>query len=167
MAAAAGATRGRACAASLAGVARQRLARQHLVAHGGVVHEAGHDDRRLFQIVGRRFLVDIQVGMVHARAVVERILDELESRQPDRVEVEVVGAARAADRDRAGSQVGERLEPLFEDRAHAIVALQVDAANPARSVVDVEIARELCVLRLERHVRAIGEVCRDVRARPE
>src|SRR5580765_1158457 len=43
---------------------RQGLARKLLVAHGGVVNERGHDDRRLLQIVGLDAFerVHIQIG---------------------------------------------------------------------------------------------------------
>src|SRR5947207_15559156 len=52
--------------------------------------------------------------------------------------------------------VSERIHPRLEDRRDRLVALQVHAANLARPVVDVEVARELRVLRLQLHD---GRVC--------
>ena len=66
--------------------------------------------------------------------------------RPTRVEGLVVGAAGVADGDDAGREVLERGEPGFEDRAHHFVALQVDAADTAGAVIDVEVAREFLVL---------------------
>ena len=65
-------------------------------------------------------------------AVVERILDELEAGQADRVERQVIGAAGVADGDRRHAEIAKRREPLLEERPHRLVALQVDAADLAR-----------------------------------
>jgi len=46
-----------------------------------------------------------------ARLVVNRILNELEGRQPDVIEVQVVGAADALHRQRRGAGFAERLQP--------------------------------------------------------
>ena len=79
---------------------------------------------------------------MRARVVLDRILNELEAGQPDRVERLVIRAAGVADRQRRHAEVVERLHPLLEDRRDGLVALQVDAANRAGAVVDVEVAGE-------------------------
>src|SRR6185503_13982497 len=56
---------------------RQRLAWEQVVAHRRVVHEARDDHGGLFHVVGRRGLVHIQVRVMRARFVVERVLHEL------------------------------------------------------------------------------------------
>ena len=75
------------------------------------------------------------------RAVVlDLVLDELEARQADRVVRQMVRAARVADRQRRHPEVRERLHPRLKDRRDGLVALQIDAANRAGAVVDVEVA---------------------------
>ena len=69
---------------------RQRLlnglAGEHLVAHGGVVYEAGYDHADLLEIIGLQAVVDIHVGVVGAGFVLDGILNELESGDTDGVE---------------------------------------------------------------------------------
>ena len=102
------------------------------------------------------------------RAVVQRVLDELEARQADGVERQVIGAAGIADRHAWSTPRSlERREPRFEDRPHRVVALQVDAADLAAAVVEVEVAGELGVLRLELHRLRVGEMLLHVGARAE
>src|SRR5262245_38627970 len=62
----------------------------------------------------------------------------------------MIGAAGVSAGQSGRSQIAKRLEPGAENRAHGFVALQVDAANLARAVVEVEIGRELIVGRFER-----------------
>ena len=70
----------------------------------------------------------------------------------------VVGAAGVANRNSTRSEIFQRGEPLLEDRPHHFIALQVDAANTARAIVDIEVSREFIVLRSRLHHRRIGEV---------
>src|SRR3989442_5552400 len=62
------------------------FARQHLVAHGCVINETGDDDRRLFQILRQQAVINVHVGMMRARFVLNRILNKLESRNANSVE---------------------------------------------------------------------------------
>jgi hypothetical protein len=64
-----------------------------------------------------------------SRVVLERILNELKSRQANRIKREMVGAAGVANGDRVRAEVGKRLQPRLEDRPHRVVALEIDAAN--------------------------------------
>src|SRR5437667_5403370 len=63
-----------------------RLARQHLVAHGCVINETGDDDRRLFQVVRQQAVINVHVGMMSARFILNRVLNKLESRNANCVE---------------------------------------------------------------------------------
>src|SRR6185503_21092682 len=72
-----------------------------------------------------------------------------EAGQADRVVRSVIGAAGVADGQRGHADAAERLHPLAEDRGDGVVLLQVDAADRAGAVVDVEVAGELRVLGLE------------------
>src|SRR5579863_5975641 len=63
-----------------------RLAWEHLVAHRGVVDEARDDYGRLFQVFGLQPVVDIHIRVVGTGFVFEGILNELESRDTDRIE---------------------------------------------------------------------------------
>lgn len=128
---------------------RERLAREHLVAHGCVVDEDGFDGGGLLQVGGLQAFVDILVGVVGARFVVERVLDELEARDADRVEGEVVGAAGVLHADGGDAEVFQRRDPLLEDGADRRVLLQVGAADLARSVIEVEVAGDEALLGLE------------------
>ena len=73
--------------------------------------------------------------------------------RPDRVERLVVGAAGVAQRDARRAEVLHRLHPGLEHGLRGGVLLQVDAADPAGAVVEVEVGRELAVLGLQRHRR--------------
>ena len=91
------------------------------------------------------------------RVVFHCILDELEARQADRVVRQMVRAARVAGIDVRHADRLERLHPLAEDRRHGLVLLQVDAADRAGPVVDVEVRRELVPFGLDRrHARGNG-----------
>ena len=60
-----------------------------------------------------------------------------------------------------------RGEPLLEDRPHHFVALQIDAADLAGAVVDVEVAGEAVVLGRGLHGRRVGKVVLDIGRRAE
>src|SRR4029077_1774988 len=77
---------------------RQRLTREHLVAHGRVVNKSCFHERGLSEILGLQALVGVHVRMMRARAVIERILDELKTGQNDAAERFVIRAARVAHR---------------------------------------------------------------------
>src|SRR5689334_19971414 len=79
----------------------------------------------------------------------------------------MIGAAGVADRDGGSAEVLKWCKPRLEHRAHHVVVLQVDAADLARAVVQVEIARQFRVLGLERHGFAVGEVILYIRFRTE
>ena len=74
------------------------LARQLRIAHRRVVDERCDNDRRLLEIGCLNMIVYIEMRVMRPRAVLDRILDELESREANRIERQVVGAAGIADR---------------------------------------------------------------------
>src|SRR5688572_20946681 len=76
---------------------RQRLARQLLVAVGRVIHEGRDDDGVLLHVGGLDALVDVHVRVVRPAVVLDRILDELEAREPYRVERLMIRAPRIPD----------------------------------------------------------------------
>ena len=119
----------------------QRLARHHLVALGGVVDKDGLDGGDLLQVGRLQPLHDILVGVMGAALVVEIVLDELETGNADRIEAQVIGAAGVAHRDGGDAEVLQRRDPLRKDGRDRRVALEIDAANLARAVVDVEVGR--------------------------
>src|ERR1041384_2457549 len=82
-----------------------------------------------------------------ARVVFNLILNKLESRQTNRVKRQVIGAARFRDRERVRAHISERREPLPEQRTNAFVPLQINAANLARAVIEIEVAAQIFVLR--------------------
>src|SRR4051794_15462815 len=116
----------------------QRFARQHLVAHRSVVYEDRLDGSRLREIVWLQAFVQIHVGVMRARSVIQRVLNELEARNPDGVKCLVIRASSISHRNRGDAQIIERLHPLPEDIRDAGVLLQVDASNLPASVIDVE-----------------------------
>src|SRR5690606_3845651 len=123
-------------------VLEHRLARHLLIAHRRVVDHAGDDRRGLLEVLRRGVVVGVQVGVVDVGAVVQAIVHELEARQADPVERDVVGAAGVARDHHGGADVGERRHPCLEDRHRGQVLLGVHAADLARAVVQVEVGRE-------------------------
>jgi hypothetical protein len=107
----------------------QGFAREHLVAHGGVVDEDRLYCCGLFQVAGLEVFVDVLIGVVGFGFVVERVLDELEAGDADRVEGEMVGAAGVAQGDGGDAEVLEGLDPLGEDGRDEGVLLEIDAAD--------------------------------------
>src|SRR5450432_471559 len=83
---------------------------------------------------------------MRARAVVERILDELKAGNADGVESFVVGSAGVAVGDGGNAEVLQRLHPLREDRGGCGILLEIDAANPAAAVVHIEVRGNLLML---------------------
>jgi hypothetical protein len=123
---------------------------QHLVAHGCVVDEDRFDGRNLaFRSPGSEVFVDVLIGVVGAGFVVEWVLDELEAGDADRVEGEMVGAAGVAQGDGGDAEVFQGLDPLGEDGRDEGVLLEIDAADFARSVIEVEVGGDLALLGLE------------------
>src|SRR5258706_10297483 len=116
-----------------------RLARQHLVAHGCVVDKAGDDYADLFQIVGLQAIIHIHIRVVGARLILDRILNELESRNADGIEGLMVGAAGVAHGDGIHAEIFERFHPGLENWLYGGILLQVNAANFSTAVVHVEI----------------------------
>jgi len=99
--------------------------------------------------------------------MVDGILDELKARQPDRLIRQMIGPARVANRQSRHPEVFERFHPRLEDRRDRLVPLQVNAANRPGPVIDVEVAGELGMLRLQLHRRRIAVVRPDVFFRAE
>ena len=128
---------------------RERFARDHLIAHGGVVDEDGFDRGDLLQVAGLQVLVGVHVGVVRAGFVVGVVLNELEAGDADGVEGEMVGAAGVLIRDGGDAEVGERGHPLLEDVEDGAVVLRVDAANFSGAVVDVEVGGDQFLLGLD------------------
>src|SRR5262245_26149267 len=119
------------------------LAWHLLIEHGCIVKKGSHDGRRLFHIVSLNAIEDIHIRMVRACAVFDIVLDELKSRKPDGIEREVIGAACIRDRKGRSIHLFEGQEPFAKDGADGLIALQIDSANFASAVVEVEIDRKL------------------------
>src|SRR3954452_22325880 len=105
--------------------------------------------------------------MVRTGVVIHRILNKLEAGKPDGVIGQVVRSAGIANRGGAGTQILEWDKPGVEDRSHHIVALEVNAPDLARSVVVVEVARELSMLRGKLHGFPVTKMLFHVGARTE
>ena len=127
---------------------RQRLARQHLVALRRVVEEDRFHGRNLLQVGGLQPLHHVLIRVVRAALVVQRVLDELESRNAYCIEAQVVGAAGVAVGDGGYAQVLERRDPLRKDGRDGRVALGVDAANLAGAVIHIEVTGDELLFRL-------------------
>ena len=87
---------------------------------------------------------------MRALPVFDFILNELESRQSNCVERQVICSAGVPHRHCRGAEVFERLEPGFEDGDDGRVFLRVNAAQFSGAVIDIEVRGELCMLRLDR-----------------
>ena len=82
-----------------------------------------------------------------AREVFDLILDKLKSGKSDAVEREVIRSADRVDRNGRRVEVLERCEPFLEDRPQGFIALEIDAADLARPVVEIVVSREFFVSR--------------------
>src|SRR5437762_2838842 len=91
--------------------------------------------------------------LVRARHVFDLVLDELEAGQPDVVEGYMIGASSDRGRKRGRSQVAEGFEPLAEQRAHGLIALEVDATNFSGPVVEVEVGGHAVIILPAREFR--------------
>src|SRR5215470_13303214 len=84
--------------------------------------------------------------MMGPRLVLDRILDELETRNADRVERKVVGSTGVTHGKRGHAQVPEGLHPCFEDWRHGFVFLHVHAADLPRTIVHVKVSSNFRLL---------------------
>src|SRR6266849_6592388 len=97
---------------------RQGLAREHFVAIGGQVDEGSHDHGHLLHIRLLDAFVDVHVGVMGTRVVVQGVLDELKTGEADGIEGQVIGAAGVADSECIHAEVVERNHPCGEDGRH-------------------------------------------------
>src|SRR5271165_710852 len=127
----------------------QRLARQHLVTHGGVVNKDRFDRGGLGEVLGLQPLVGVHVRVMRAGAVVQRVLNELKSWNPDGVKGLVIRSPGITHGDRGNTEVLQRLNPLSEDGSHGGVSLEIDAADSAAAIVQTKISGNFLKLGLE------------------
>src|ERR1043166_9535014 len=85
--------------------------------------------------------------MVRATLIIDRVLDELKSREADRVKGGVVGIAGVGQRQRLGAQVGKWFKPSPEKRTHGFITLHINTANFPRPIVEIEIGAEIFIFR--------------------
>jgi hypothetical protein len=108
-------------AAAAGGLRRGKIdARQFLRARRRVVNEDRFDDGHLFQIGLLDAIVDIHVGVVGTGVIVHRVLNELEARQTNAVEGQVIGAAGIANGNHAGGKIFQRRKPSTGRRARSV-----------------------------------------------
>src|SRR5687767_10433439 len=103
-------------------------------------------------------IVRVHVGMVRACVVFDNVLDKLETGKSYTIECEVIGAAGILQGHCASAEIFEGLEPFGENIFHAFIALQVNAAYFAGTVVEVEIYRELIAGSIEATRGSIGKM---------
>ena len=115
------------------------FARQLVLDHGGLVGEGGHDDGGLFEVLGLQAVEHVGVGVVGAGTVFDGVLDELERGQLDGIEGDMIGAAGVGEGEGFGAEVAQRLQPAAKQRAHLFVAVNIDAADFAGAVVEIEV----------------------------
>src|SRR5262245_44074266 len=93
---------------------RKRLSREQLIAVGGIVGKRRNHDRILNHVFRLDAFVHIHAGVMCARIVLNGILDELEARQSDGIEILMIGPAGAARSQRGHAEFPEWLHPLFK-----------------------------------------------------
>ena len=147
----------------------QGLAGQQFIAVRRVIDKRGDDDRIPHHIERLNPFVYIHVGMMGPGAVFERVLDEAESGESDRLERRVVGAADARGRlagtaygNGRHAQVSERFHPGAEYGCDPFVPVQADAADRSGPGIDVEIGGESGVIRLQLHRGSVAKVFFDI-----
>src|SRR5262245_11040843 len=92
---------------SMASLLGHGLAREGSGARRRLIEEGRHDRRGLHQVLALQAIVHVEVRMPRPGAVFDVVLDELEGREPDRVEDLVVRLARVAHGEGRDAQVGE------------------------------------------------------------
>ena len=118
-------------------------------------------------------VIRIHIRVVRARIVVHRILDELEPRQAHCVVAQMVRATCIPIRDRAHPKVGQRRNPLLEDRPNRSILLRIHPPNLTRPVIQivVSVQRLPFVRRRQRpmHAHICGDtrLCRRIVERPK
>jgi len=85
----------------------------------------------------------VQIAVVHARFVIQRILNELKCRQSEPAQEHVVRGFGRLGNHRRCPQARKRREPLTKHRNDGKITLRVYAANLAGPIVDIEIACHL------------------------
>ena len=116
-----------------------RFAREHLIAIGSLKDKGRHNCGHLPKVAVLHAIPQIHIAMMGPRVVLERVLNELESRQADGIVREVIGAASIGDGNRVHAHGLEGLHPFLEDRPGRFVPLQINAAEFAAAVVNVEV----------------------------
>src|SRR5437899_6244507 len=92
---------------------------------------------------------------MRAALVLDGILNELEARQADGVEREVVSASGIRKTERLRLQIRKRLKPAAEKRPRRLIALHIDPSDFSGAIVQIEVSAEPLVVRLA-HERAPG-----------
>src|SRR6185295_8166531 len=86
--------------------------------------------------------------------VLNFVLNKLEARQANRVKRKMIGSARVGYRKRGGAHFAERCQPLTKDWPDRFVILQIDAADLAGAVIEIEVGTEFFIVRFRyQHAR--------------
>ncbi len=103
----------------------KRLPWQQFLTIRSEIYECSDHDGVVHHVDLLHPLVDVLAGVMRARAVLDRVLDELEARQPDGVERLVIRPTGIAwsDVPDADAVAVERGHPLREDRPNSAVTL--------------------------------------------
>ena len=83
--------------------------------------------------------------MVSPAFIVNWILNELEARQAQIIEIQMICTTNTLNYQSVGSQVVERLQPGLEYRPDSFVTLKIDTPDFTGPIVEVEVAGELTV----------------------
>ena len=134
---------------------------------GRLVHDGRDYCGRLHQIGRNGVFIRIHVGVMRDWKIVERILNELKRGQPDMRERQVIGPGHVANRHRRNAKIAERREPPLEKRTQRLMPLKVDASNTAAPIIQIEVSRQLFILRGTLHCLRLGKLTLDVAARSE
>jgi hypothetical protein len=135
---------------------------QGSVTHGKIVYDRRSEGGRFLEIVFEHVVENVHVGegSFLARTAFHVIANKLESRNTDFVKGDVIAGADVSERKRGSTQIIERREPGAEDRANSVVSLQIDAADAAAPVVEIEIAGKLFAFGLEVEAHGSRGACR-------
>lgn len=123
---------------------RPGLPRQFLGAHGGIVRESRYHDRCLHEVIPLDVVNRIHVGMMRSGVILQAVLHELESRNTDGIKRSIIRSTHRPRRDSSCYvEIPERLKPGAEDWSHSQIVLEPNTADPARSIVEIVISRQI------------------------
>src|SRR5205823_8665816 len=83
-----------------------------------IVNKRSYNRRGLFQVIGLDSVEHVLIGVMGAGEIIDRVLDELESGQANRIKRLMICPASIRKTERFGADIIKWFQPAAEERAH-------------------------------------------------